>query len=294
MRWSTKKRLEFIESRLFWDGKISRKDLTEYFDVSIPQATKDIKKYSEIAPTNIQYDSSAKHYVAGNRFLPVLATLEGESYFSHLIVSGLDKSPGEFFCGRVPQSYQLPLLARAIDSQILKQILKSMHGSESIEIEYQSMNTPDPTTRWISPHAFGFDGLRWHVRGLCHKDKMYKDFVLSRIISVGDSKIFPHGHLNDFLWHNNLVFKIAAHKDLSPGQKKSIECEFNMVNGEVAIEIKAAFHFYLKQRLGLHKENESISGKKQQIILTNREEIETKLALLREIESSRIKELSFY
>ena len=66
-----------------------------------------------------------------------------------------------------------------------------------------------------------------------------------------------------------------------------------MVNGEVAIEIKAAFHFYLKQRLGLYKENEAIAGKKQQIILINREEIETKLALLHEIEFSRIKGLSF-
>ena len=70
MRWSTRKRLEFIESRLFWDGKISRKDLTDYFDVSVPQATKDLKMYSELAPENIHYDNRAKHYQAGTNFKP--------------------------------------------------------------------------------------------------------------------------------------------------------------------------------------------------------------------------------
>lgn len=36
---------------------------------------------------------------------------------------------------------------------------------------YQSMNRdrPDPAWRRISPHAFGFDGLRWHVRAWCHE-----------------------------------------------------------------------------------------------------------------------------
>ncbi|EKD88151.1 MAG: hypothetical protein ACD_35C00035G0001 [uncultured bacterium] len=71
-----------------------------------------------------------------------------------------------------------------------------------------------------------------------------------------------------------------------------LDRDYNMVNGEVSIEIKAAFSFYLIERLGLHAENEEIEGKRQQIILKNREEIVMKIKLLHEIESARIKELS--
>lgn len=291
MRWSTKKRLEFIESRLFWDGKVSRKDLRDYFDVSTPQATKDLKQYAELAPGNIKYDTSAKHYVIGDDFQHALVTTDTETYFSQLAISNLENS-GDFFCGTMPVSYQLPFLVRSVNPNILKELLKCMHDGYSVEIGYQSMNTPDPTRRMVSPHALGFDGIRWHIRALCHKDKMYKDFVLSRIISTGEKRKFSHGHSNDYLWHNNIVFKIAPHNDLSPGQKKSIECEYNMVNGEVSIEIKAAFTFYLRERLGLHLEKEEIQGKKQQIILKNREEIDMKIKVLREIESTRIKALS--
>ena len=291
MRWSTRKRIEFIESRLFWDGKISRKDLTDYFDVSVPQATKDLKMYAELAPENIKYDRSSKHYVVGDNFNQVMAKVDSNSYLSHLAASsGMDRD-GIFFCGTMPPAYQLPILARTVSHAILKTVLLCMRENLSVEIDYQSMSSPDPTKRWISPHALGFDGVRWHVRSLCHQSKMYKDFILSRIINTRQTKKFGLGHSGDYLWHNNLKFRIAPHRDLSPSQKKSIEYEYSMADGEVAFEIKAAFHFYFKQRLGLGAENENIPGKKQQIVLVNRDEIEAKLSLLREIESSKIKDL---
>lgn len=64
-----------------------------------------------------------------------------------------------------------------------------------------------------------------------------------------------------------------------------------MTNGEVSIQIKAALHFYLKQRLGLNKDNEDNPGKEHHIILLNRDEIQTKISLLEEIEKSKISEI---
>ena len=62
MRLSIRKRMEFIEARLFWEGAISRKDLTDCFRISNPQASKDLKQYSELAPENIYYDHHNPHY----------------------------------------------------------------------------------------------------------------------------------------------------------------------------------------------------------------------------------------
>ena len=71
LSWGTEQRLEFIEFRLFWDGELNRSDITERFAVSVPQASNDIAMYRELAPANLEYDSSAKRYVSTPSLGPV-------------------------------------------------------------------------------------------------------------------------------------------------------------------------------------------------------------------------------
>jgi len=59
-RWSQERRLEFIDYRLRWDGRLNRSDLIEFFGISVPQASLDIARYTELAPSNICYDASAR------------------------------------------------------------------------------------------------------------------------------------------------------------------------------------------------------------------------------------------
>ena len=74
-------------------------------------------------------------------------------------------------------------------------------------------------------------------------------------------------------------------------QKKCIERDYNMVDGEAEVEIKAAFHFYLRERLKLTRGHESNPAKEQQIILTNEDEINTKIETLQNIEKNRLESL---
>lgn len=284
MRWSVQKRLEFLETRLLWEEKISRGDLVDFFDISTPQATKDLKLYQEKAPSNLYYDKSMKQYVAAEGIDPVFVPFKSESYFSQLLIALLDKVKRVFSCGTMPPAYQLPNPGRMVEESILKAILRCLHSRNSIRIDYQSMNSPEPAERWVSPHALGFDGHRWHVRSLCHKNRQYRDFNLGRILSVGDVREDSIDHSNDFLWHNTISFRISTHPDLTPSQKKCIERDYNMVNGIAELEIKAAFHFYLKERLKLTKGHEKKPAKEQQIILINEAEINTQISLLQDIE----------
>src|SRR6266404_4583703 len=61
-----------------------------------------------------------------------------------------------------------------------------MRSGRSVEIFYQSMNRerPDPIWRRIAPHAFGYDGLRWHARAFSHDEQLFTDFLLTRILEV--------------------------------------------------------------------------------------------------------------
>ena len=84
MRWGVERRLEFIDFRLYWEGRINRKDLTEFFSIYVPQASADLRKYQEKAPNNIEYDKSGKFYFATANFKPVFISPDSSDYLAQL------------------------------------------------------------------------------------------------------------------------------------------------------------------------------------------------------------------
>jgi hypothetical protein len=54
--WSQDRRFKFIDYRLRWEGRLRRTDLTEFFNISLPQASADLSKYDRAAPENLKYD----------------------------------------------------------------------------------------------------------------------------------------------------------------------------------------------------------------------------------------------
>ncbi len=84
MKWGVERRLEFIEFRLFWEGGVNRSDIIDMFDVSVPQASKDLTLYQERAPQNAVYDKSAKRYVASEQFSPIFLKPDPDGYLSRL------------------------------------------------------------------------------------------------------------------------------------------------------------------------------------------------------------------
>lgn len=61
-------RLRLVDVTLDVVGVIRREVLTEYFGISMPQASVDFSKYQEIAPNNMVYDFSAKCYRRSEAF----------------------------------------------------------------------------------------------------------------------------------------------------------------------------------------------------------------------------------
>lgn len=54
----------WISQQLALVGKINRSDICRAFSVSVPQASADIKRWTAANPGALQYDKSAKCYVA--------------------------------------------------------------------------------------------------------------------------------------------------------------------------------------------------------------------------------------
>ena len=254
LKWGVERRLEFIEFRLFWEGGVNRSDLIDTFGVSVPQASKDLTHYQERAPHNAVYDKSARRYVAGPEFRSVFLDPDPDAYLLRLrsMAEGFAEAGTNWLAA--PPDMDIALtLRRKVATEVLRAVLAAVRERRSLDLHYQSMNRerPDPAWRRITPHAFGFDGLRWHVRAWCHETERFKDFLLSRVLGYGEFGGPGAGAAQDRLWQESFDIIIVPHPDLSVGQQAVVAKDYNMADGRAVLTVRYAMLFYVLKRLGL-------------------------------------------
>jgi WYL domain len=272
LKWGVERRLEFIEFRLFWEGGVNRADIIEMFDVSVPQASKDLTLYQERAPNNAVYDKSAKRYVASDQFQPCFLKPDPAEYLNQLrsVSDGiLDRSHA--WIGQFPPYDAAPTPVRAVHPPILRSVTAAIRRSEAIEVRYQSFSRPEPRWRWIAPHAIAFDGFRWHTRAYCEAEKAFRDFLLSRILETRDRR--PSGTASDADadWNEYVTLEIGPHPALSETQKKVIAVDYGMRGDRAKIPVRKALLYYALKRLGLDIDPAARRPQDQQIVLLNQQ-----------------------
>jgi len=274
-RWNIRRRLEFIDFRLYWEGRVNRSDLVDYFGVSVPQASADLSQYQEAAEGNAVYDKTAKTYVAGQRFKPVFFDPSANLYLAQLrlLASGL-LTEEEAWAAQLPAFSIVPVLRRRLDAKTLRSILEAIRTSSSLEVNYQSFSHPEPRWRRITPHALGFDGIRWHARAWCHTHDDFRDFVLSRVLAVRGAQPSDADPVSDVGWHREVTLKIGPHPSLKGGQRRVIELDYGMEGGVLEVTTRLCLSYYLERQLGLDLAPSSVSAARQHIVLLNRKELE--------------------
>lgn len=272
-RWSQERRLEFIDYRLRWDGRLNRSDLIDFFGISVPQASLDIARYSELAPDNIRYDASARTYLCGTTFTPLYNTGNPLRYLNDLLVSASElHSEGGSFLGWTPPVGITPVPARVVSAETLGRLLHAIRNRETVKTRYQSLTNDEPQTRTLSPHALGFDGFRWHVRAFCHTRDSFRDFVIARMLSIKSGQASTVSPEDDHAWHTPVTLVIGPHPDLPPAQRQVVELDYGMQGGEARLYCRQALLFYLLRHLGFDG-RQAVTPQAQQIVLKNEEEL---------------------
>lgn len=272
-RWGPEKRLEFIDFRLRWDGRLNRGDISDFFGISTPQASLDIARYLEMVPENARYDRSERTYIATQAFHPLFPSSQPQKYLSDLLVQAygiLDQ--GVSFLGWAPPVAVAPTPVRMLSAETLITLLGAIRRGRALEMTYQSMTSTVPKKRLVSPKAFGHDGHRWHVRAFCHLENGYRDFVVARILSLGGEQSPPIGAPQDLDWETAMTLVLAPNPGLPEAHQRVIELDYGMENGELRFLCRRALLLYVVRNLGL----DDVSGKNpkiQQIILRNWSEI---------------------
>jgi predicted DNA-binding transcriptional regulator YafY len=290
LRWSTRRRLEFIEFRLYWEGSIRRSHLMERFDISMPQASADIGRYLEIAEENAEYDSSLKAYVARPGFEPRFYEPSASEYLAELrAIADKSSDPKKTWISVLPEFEAVPLVRRRLDPGKLRLILRTIRQKQAINVSYQSLNDDEPQLRWIEPYALGFDGSRWHLRAWCHKRRAYRDFVLARILEVRGNKPRERQPDDDIEWNTIVTLIIGPHSKLGDRQRRVIELDYGMKNGQLKVQTRLSLLFYLEKALLIDEEaSQALPPKRLQVMLLNRKELtEEKKRVAEQVKSDR-------
>lgn len=72
-QYAVEQRLRLIDFLLAQYGTINRGALVDYFGISVPQASHDLKEYMAMAPGNATYSASLRQYVRASGFQRVWA-----------------------------------------------------------------------------------------------------------------------------------------------------------------------------------------------------------------------------
>jgi hypothetical protein len=228
----------------------------------------------------MDYDTRGKRYVAAKKF--VLRFLEPDPYVYLAQLRSVAEGTApthDSWIAELPRADVALTPKRGIDIEILRRILDAVREGVSVEIFYQSMNRsrPDPIWRTITPHAFGYDGLRWHARAYCHLEHKFKDFLLPRILEVGGSDTPGSTGEQDWLWNNYFDVVICPHPDLTESQKRVVAKDYGFDHGNGILSVRYAMLFYVLKRLGLLGDATKLSAHTQHIVTANRKETEAAL-----------------
>ena len=270
--WGQGRRLEFIDFRLRWDKTVNRSDLTTHFGISVPQASTDIARYTQLASDNLFYDRSSRTYRATDSYAPVIGNTAPQRYLNELLAceQGLLIEQDSYLGWRPPFA-AVPVLSRLVDAGTLSLLLDAIREQGCVRIKYQSDAEPEPVERVISPHAFGFDGFRWHVRAFCLLRDGYRDFVLGRILGISKEVGPGRAPELDSKWLNVISLSIGASPALSEGNRRAVELDYSMVDGKAVLEVREALLYYVLKELGLGPFAATLSGGTQIVLLNEAE-----------------------
>ncbi len=274
VRWGVRRRLEFIDFRLFWDGRVNRRDLAETFGISSQQASADIAQYSAMAPHNLAYDGTTRAYVRSTNYRPSLMEASSERYLLQLVaIENRWMRKEDTWFDEPPPIENVALLRKRTDSAILLRILDAINRKGQLEIRYKSITGSPEPRRLIAPHALFHAVGRWYVRAWSAEHRDFRDYNLFRIDSAGAIGPTTADPALDYEWAHRIDLEIAPNPALDETQRAAVAMEYGMVEDQLMVTVRLSQTFYVMTEHNLDVEPGVLVAGKQQLILLNREEV---------------------
>lgn len=278
VKWATRQRLQYIEIMAYYSGVVSRSDVAKAFGLSDAAATKDLKLYGDLAPSNLNYNHSVFGFVPSQGFSPAFCDLS-PAVALPIIASKLAVSGGPYGADSIYglPTAALPLPTRLPTQQVLAQITRAMHSRKKLRVSYRSLSDRDSLdSRILEPHTLVDSGLRWHVRAYSDATYDFRDFVLSRFVeAVCLDEPAESSSEYDEDWAENVTLQLGPHADLDQAKRESLLLDFGASGDRIDITVRRALIGYTLQRLSVDTTRDhTLNPNAYQLMLLNRDEIE--------------------
>jgi hypothetical protein len=235
-----RERLAYIDYKVFFSGELRRADLESRFGIAPAAATRDLTSYRRLAPSNLVYDSSAKIYTIGDRFIPI------SPFVVDRALAWLRQGYGDGLAlnlGRQIPTAGVDLLAPP-PIETLGTVARAIHRGLALRVRYLSLSSGS-SVRDIVPLALIDNGLRWHMRAYDRKNSRFGDFVINRISNAKAATI-PMAEeetlAQDEQWNHQIELELVPHPELP--HPKAIEADYGMSGGALRVVTRAAVAGY--------------------------------------------------
>lgn len=244
MSQAQRERLSYLEMYLWFSGEVRRPDIESRFGVKPAAASRDLAAYRELAPKNLEYDTTSRCYRITTDFKPIFAysTDRVLAWLSQGFGDGLDLKLKRVIPSEGPSPTIKPEL------HVLAAIAQAITGKKILRITYLSVSS-GRAVREIAPVALADSGMRWHVRAYDRQNKRFSDFALRRIAGaeVLNQSAEEHERLEaDEQWARIVDLELVPHPNSD--WCEGIEADYAMANGRLKMRSRAALAGYLLQR----------------------------------------------
>jgi len=251
-------RFQHIEEKLYWTGAVAPSDLTRRWGITQAQAVSDLDRYAEQSDRSVYVEEDG-FLIATRDYKPRLVRDISFDRFLHMV---------EEDSGFVDLADDLATLAppqRPISTHVARALVRAIESEQDLLVSYLSMSS-GPGDRWLAPHGFGHDGLRWHVRAFDYGRARFGDFVLSRIMDATDGRPRQVDVEKDRDWHDFVEITIMANPHLPAQKQKAIQRDYGMENGRALLRIRRAMLFYAADQLKLPLHYKSLPPEVRQVV----------------------------
>jgi len=278
VKWATRQRLQYIEIMAYYSGVVTRSDVAKAFGLSDAAATKDLKLYGDLAPSNLIYNHSVFGFVPSQGFSPAFCDLSPATALP-IIASNLAVAGGPYGAQSIYglPTAALPLPARLPTQQVLAQITRAIHSRKKLRVSYRSLSDRDSfDSRTLEPHTLVDTGLRWHVRAYSDETYDFRDFVLSRFVHAECLDEAAESSVEyDEDWVEMVSLKLGPHADLDAPKRESLLLDYGVSGEVIEVNVRRALIGYVLQRLSVDTTRDhSMNPSAYQLMLLNRNEIE--------------------
>ena len=284
LRWGVRRRLEFIDFRLFWDGRFNRSDMIETFGISAQQTSADIGLYARLASDNLVYSSTEKAFVRTDQFKPIFIGETIDWYLVQLVSirNNWLRSEDTWFAS-FPNVEVATLGNTATNPTVLLHILSAIRNRHKVDVNYDSMTGSSEHARTIAPHSLVQSSGYWYVRSWSSTHNDFRDYKLNRISSVGKARPSQIDPTLDYEWALEINLRIVPNPGLAPERQIAIAKERGMSNKQLVRSCRLSLVFYLMSEYNLDVEHGILNPEKQQIVLQNLEEVRSARAAARQM-----------